>query len=775
MPRIDQLRIENFRGASTKLELTFSAKKKLVVIFGENGTGKTTIVDALDAIANCSGGSLALKSSTDVRAHWATVGKASSEIAVECTSGNVTWKSYLRKREIVTEPAPGPNIRVLRRSNLQKFIESQPARRYEELRHLIGVERVEKSEEALKRAVEETKTDLESAVRQYGESESQLRELWLEQGSQFEGALNWARTVASQDPKAFDLRANAIRKTRDEVDQADRRVRELRDAETELTQRIEAAANVENAVHEVPGIGAEAAMSIVGILTDVNKYLATGDQPDVCPVCRQFIPIDKLILDIESRMSDLNLYRTLLQQRKAAERLVQQAGDLVESRRHALLRSLRRLTNISTGEETGYYSIAVQPSGLATLNDEDPDWNEIADPAREFIAGCLEMTGQLENLERDAIATSERVSLISRLMEEVESSISAAQNHEKTLKDLKQAHEIVRLSRIQFTQSILDEVAAECNRLYSTLHPNERLAISRIALDQKQRASLNQLASFEGYDDVPPQAYFSEAHLDTLGFCFWLAFALRDSQPDDTVLVLDDVFSSVDSSHLRRIAQLFVDESSKFAQVIITTHHREWRDIYRNPYGPGNLTDLHELQSWDLLTGISSHRTLLSVEELEESLLKRPFDRQSVASKAGILLEATLDALAIQYRCKLPRTLNGAYTLGELLSNTKKLFDKLILIRPLADQALKIGIPAICHSRVREYFNVRNQVGAHHNLSGSTVSDSDIKDFGEVTLDLVRSVTCCTCGQIPAKNCGTGYKCGCPSAQAAEMQPLQLV
>lgn len=104
MPRIDRIRIHNFRGASAPFTLGFAKQKPLVVIFGENGTGKTTIVDALDAVGNGSGGSLTTKSSTTLRTHLPTLGKKPSDMVMEVTSGNTTWTATLGKGGIVTTP-----------------------------------------------------------------------------------------------------------------------------------------------------------------------------------------------------------------------------------------------------------------------------------------------------------------------------------------------------------------------------------------------------------------------------------------------------------------------------------------------------------------------------------------------------------------------------------------------------------------------------------------------------------------------------------------------
>jgi len=46
---LQQLTIGGFRGATQLVEIKFE-DKPVVMIFGENGTGKTTIVDAIDFV-----------------------------------------------------------------------------------------------------------------------------------------------------------------------------------------------------------------------------------------------------------------------------------------------------------------------------------------------------------------------------------------------------------------------------------------------------------------------------------------------------------------------------------------------------------------------------------------------------------------------------------------------------------------------------------------------------------------------------------------------------
>lgn len=52
------LRIKQFRGSTKDFLINFQSKKSLTLIYGENGSGKTTICDAFDFLGNGKVGSL---------------------------------------------------------------------------------------------------------------------------------------------------------------------------------------------------------------------------------------------------------------------------------------------------------------------------------------------------------------------------------------------------------------------------------------------------------------------------------------------------------------------------------------------------------------------------------------------------------------------------------------------------------------------------------------------------------------------------------------------
>jgi hypothetical protein len=155
--------------------------------------------------------------------------------------------------------------------------------------------------------------------------------------------------------------------------------------------------------------------------------------------------------------------------------------------------------------------------------------------------------------------------------------------------------------RRRFVQETLDTASEECTRLYARIHPDEPIGAMRIAMDPNQRASLLQTVEFGDASGLLPQVYFSDSHLDSLGLCVFLAitnqFSGRGADPSERpIVVLDDVFASLDQAHRRRVGQLLAEEARKFAQVIVATHASEWRDVLAANAG----TQVIELGEWSL-------------------------------------------------------------------------------------------------------------------------------------------------------------------------------
>ena len=69
---------------------------------------------------------------------------------------------------------------------------------------------------------------------------------------------------------------------------------------------------------------------------------------------------------------------------------------------------------------------------------------------------------------------------------------------------------------------MLRSISARVAELYTEIHPHEGLGDLTMELNPSRRASLELATTFGGQQGVPPQAYYSQSHLDTLGICIFL-------------------------------------------------------------------------------------------------------------------------------------------------------------------------------------------------------------------------------------------------------------
>src|SRR5215813_10857450 len=202
--RIEKITLTRFRGATTRTEIVFDPRKPITFIFGENGSGKSSIVDAIDFVCNQAPGSLADRSSTKPKDHLPTIGYKAKDINVEIVCGGRAWSAKFSGAKILSsDEATVPVAHVLRRSRLLTLIDATPAERYKQLQKFIEVEGVEASEQSLRDAARDAARTLDEKSRAKVESEIELERFWVDEGmpgAPEQNALGWAAAQSAADP-----------------------------------------------------------------------------------------------------------------------------------------------------------------------------------------------------------------------------------------------------------------------------------------------------------------------------------------------------------------------------------------------------------------------------------------------------------------------------------------------------------------------------------------------------------------------------------------------
>lgn len=754
--RVERLKIHNFRGATQAVELTFDPKKPIVLIFGENGTGKSTIADAIDFVCNQKFGSLELRKGVRKQTHIVSVNGRPTDLAVEIVYGGQTWRAHLVSNKPITTPANAPRAFVLRRADITGVTEEADGDRYKSLADFISVANIEACETSLRKVAAAIDKELKEAIQQRHTSENTLQNLWLAEGKPERDFVVWARKASQQSVTDLEIQIAAEQALDTQLDQALNSDRNLDEA---AKSRAEAQRAVEDAKQKLDtASGAQANAGMLNTLREAQRYLTANNEVNLCPVCAKPESHNTLLAHVEAELERLQTLLNLQTQLETKQKLLLRAEGAYDDSLSDWHRSYKQL----------YTRLPAAPSELMTGVIATP-----TDAEMSAIRETLTQMGKIQPaLQKRIELAQKQVNLHNALkthLETIDQLSEITTEKQALVERLRQMHDIVKEERQRHVQQVVNSISTTVAKLYGRIHPREPLGNPNFNLNTRFAGSLKLSATFGDNTEAPPAAYYSESHLDTLGLCVYLALA---KQSGNAIVVLDDVLTSVDGPHLRRVIDLLNEEAPQFGHVIITTHQRAWLNIVR--LGRGMQADLIELFGWNMANGMQHSRTPLAVDSLRSVVSTPHLNRQVVASASGVLLEQLLDMLTLRYACRLPRKNPPSYTLGELADAISgKLLSYLRIV-----QIDETGV--ICEIPLKPLVEacttggwIRNQVGAHFNVDEATIADSDVRQFARSTLALADALQCDHCRQLPSNNqTGEHWSCG-GNCKQLKLYPLQ--
>lgn len=731
---LKRLRIEHLRGSVTPFELPFEKGKKLTVIYGENGTGKSTICDAIEFLGNGTVGSLDGRGLGRTNPYWHSFGRSPADVKVVLESSQSTCRAAILGNNVVVTPQDArPRVEVLRRSQILALVEATPGDRYTAISRFIDVSGIEQCETGLRLLIRELKRGRDVAVARVQENEDTIRDFWEAADTTIDDPFKWARTElkrttgdSASEVESLDALLEAYNRLRDHP-------RLAKDAETALARARSAAATATAAAERAAREAGDDAADIVQILTAARGFLAIHPSPAVCPLCESSEKSAGLADSIGRRLTTL----TALQSAQARLTAALETVRTAERDAQAALRILRR--DLAAFEKCrAAHAWPPELAMPASAAPSDPSvlatWlsaNAKLPAAWRALRSALDDKIQVRATLRAALKTwrehTEEQKAIDRLLPRAE-----------------RALEIIEEERRDLTDDILGAIASHVGKLYERVHPGEGLNTISLALDPRRRASLDMGASFCG-ETQPPQAYFSDSHLDTLGLCVFLALAARDN-PQGTILVLDDVLASVDEPHVERLIEMLYAEAARFRHCVMTTHYQPWRTKWRWGWLKNGQCQFIELTKWSASTGVTLIRSIPDVDRLRALLAEPAPDAQLVCAKAGVLLEAALDFLTQLYQCHVPRRPDGLYTLGDLLQAIDKGLRATLRVEVLSDGKGSVAsytshdLGALL-DELHRIFQARNAFGCHFNALSFDLLDSDALPFGRHVLALMELLT----------------------------------
>jgi len=769
--RIKHLKIEGFRGATQPLELAFDQSKSVVLIFGENGTGKSTIVDAIESVS---------MGSTTFQDDWKlgkgkrketyipTLGKKPADVAISMAFGSDTYTAKLSNKGVqLCSTANRPVAKVLRRKSLQTFMDADPAQRYREVAAFLDIPQIEASEASLREALKDAQKQFELATSAYGQAQENLQGLWEAEGSpgleNKQTAESWGREQARSPTEALTARLEELKASLKRIEDLQQKVLAKTTAEQAIDAAQEQLEQAEQSVSDAESGGGVGNAELVTLLQDAKTYL-TKSPDSLCPVCEEteIVP-GELVGRLEQRIETMSALQKAGENRLKAEKNLHAKQDQLDQ-------AIESLLNVAQAAQDHFYldESASDADSIARLREINTE--AALAKTMQVEAELVARLGQLQAEEAAKQKQLNNLSSINQYVKTLDEKSAEAKQKESLSKRLQQAVSIVQARRKAYVEGILAEIAQEVDKLYQKIHPAEGIGDIKLKLDENQRGSLVYGVAFGGQKDIHPQPYYSESHLDTLGLCIFLALAKR-TEAARTLVVLDDVLGSADQQHLQRTLAMLMEESTNFAQLIITTHYRPLRDQFRFARQPATPVQLIELKRWDFEHGIKSAKTTTYAEDLRMQLQQPEFRREAITAQAGILFESLLEFITRTYRCKVPHHAEPRFTFGELASAPNgKLKPALKLVRK--DNGASSETPlAPFYEKLQQAIQVRNLVGCHFNQWAGELSDQEVSAMAELALELADTLVCQHCGSLPLSNkSGSHWECPCKKTQ---MHPLQ--
>jgi energy-coupling factor transporter ATP-binding protein EcfA2 len=733
------LRIKQFRGSTKDFSLMFDSNKSLTLIYGENGSGKSTICDAFDFLGNGKVGSLEGRGLGQIHPFWPTVGQSHASILVEMSVDHQTWQARANAKTVSVTPAgiAPPKVDVLRRSSILRLVQDAPKEKYEALKPFIDISLVEQAEGALRNQIKDSSFVLNNAANRIAENRDTLWRLFKESGSAESSALAWAKKTIANPPPDPTRDVAALRAVAKAIEAC------ISLQEQSVTAREEAAAGeahlneVKASLAALESAGQSSDAAFERILSVAKDHFAKHPVAEVCPLCESAERVTNLALHVDERLSKL---KALTAARGAVTDAISK-----HTSKETVVQSLSARAKVSAAAAVEKVKPApVQwaekhPGALSQLQNlaQEGDLDSIdAELLRKGSDAASELCSALEG-KKASFAT------VKTIFQQYQTNLDNQKVVSQVVPRLEAALVLCEQQRKHFLDSILSAIATEVGRLYEIIHPGEGLNKITLKLDPQKSGSLDLAAEFLSQKDQPPHAYFSESHLDSLGLCIFLALAaLRE--PERTVVVMDDVLGSIDEPHVDRLIEMLYVESKKFKHTIITTHYQPWREKFRWGWLKNGQCELMELGVWDPSTGIATAKlSQAPLLELRQHLAATPPAIQPACASAGVLLEAICDYLTGTYECDVPRK-KGKLTLGDMLPKVseKKLADALRIEVKQADGSFvqtTVGDKLI---QLRDMAQLRNIFGCHYNDLAHQLPHKDAIEFATLVHDVGSALIC---------------------------------
>ncbi len=760
------IRFEHFRGLPAN---EFKLGGKNLVVLGTNGKGKSAIVDGIEfvfsgQVARFTGTGTGGISHDDAVRNVKSGGDPKVLLALSPSNGKISRRLSSETVEITERDsvkeffAQHPRVDgfVLRRTKILDFVCDKDADRYQKFVQLLGITKVDRlqrnfveAERQVKDVADTARTSHQKRLAVFnnpvsGLAPSNLAEAFALisatiESFDFEKPENWEDLEA----RLSLLKALRPQANRDKIDSI---TRALVSIETPLA--IPSEDDVKKANELQAKIAALADSSADGprsrLIDEGISYLGRNSGETYCPLCETSFdqPLETVLARLKERSDALQDLRNATSDRQGAlERIKQNAND-VASHLNKDLQHSELFDDVAKKQLRNARAAALRLSRLVLRAMKNTFMGDIVLPTvlisisetRSALALSLQaqkaalVPSDSTKLET-AIALLERGVVSWRDIENAEQGIITSTD---ALRHVTVAKNSFSSAREKAIQQIFAQISGTVLDYYRRLHEfadgNEVAECTALELKPTSRAAAGGLRlaiQFLGLaDSKDPRAFLSEGHLDSLGLCLFLA-AVRIFNPPGSLLVLDDVLTSIDKEHRQRVGELLYSEFEDF-QIILTTHDEYWNDDLASKAHArgvqGNWRYI-KLEGWTVETGPVLSAVENSWDFIDSNLTEAYY--RNLGGPFRLVIEDFLKRTAAKLELKVKFKPGGNYTGGDFVTAgiQKRIRDELIRLDAANETDILADVAAV--------FGQGNFINdlSHDNPGRLEITFSQAKDF----------------------------------------------